>query len=54
MSVVPRSQEPPRLTVLPPNEALARARPMPTDDEMSIEGLTEDEWKAFEKALAKR
>ena len=34
------------------DEALARARPMPTDDEMSIEGLTEDASKAFEKALA--
>ncbi len=54
MSVTPDSQEPTRLTVLPPKEALERARPMPSDDEMTIEGLTDDEWKAFEKAIADR
>lgn len=42
------------LTVLPPEEALRRARPLPSDSEMAIEGLTEDEWKAFEQALAER
>ena len=54
MSVVRHSEEPPRLTVLPPKEALRRARPLPSDDEMTIEGLTQDEWRAFEQALAER
>jgi hypothetical protein len=51
MPVVPGSDEAPRLTVLPPKEALRLARPMPTDEEMAIEGLTDEEWDAFEKAL---
>lgn len=54
VSVVPRPDEPSGLTVLPPEEALLRARPMPSDDDMAIDGLTDDEWKAFEKALAER
>lgn len=54
MSVVPHPDEPTGLTVLPPEEALKRARPLPSDHEMAIEGLTDDEWTAFEKALAER
>lgn len=51
VSVVPNPEEPTGLTVLPPEEALRRAKPLPTDDEMSIEGLADDEWNTFEKAL---
>jgi len=47
-------EEPPALIVLSPEEALRRARPLPSDSEMAIEGLTEDEWKAFEQALTER
>ncbi len=54
MSLVPHSEEPDGLTVLPPKEALRRARPLPSDDEMAIDGLTNDESAAFEKALAER
>lgn len=54
VSVVPHPDEPIGLTVLPPDEALKQARPLPTDDEMAIDGLTDDEWKAFEAALAER
>ena len=54
MTREPNSREPAGLLVLPPAEALRRARPLPCDAEMAIEGLTEDEWKAFEKALADR
>jgi hypothetical protein len=54
VSVVPHPDEPTGLTVLPPEEALKRARPLPSDEEMAIEGLTDHEWKAFEKALAER
>lgn len=54
MSVVPHPDEHSGLTVLPPEEALKRARPLPSDDDMAIEGLTDDEWKAFENALTER
>ena len=54
MSVVPNPEEFGGLTILPPDEALRRARPLPSDAELAIEGLTDDEWKAFEKALAER
>ncbi len=46
--------EPNRSTVLPPRAALRRARPMPSDEDMAIEGLSDEEWKAFEDALAER
>ena len=43
-----------RLTILPAKEALRRARPLPSSDEMAIEGLTDEEWEAFEAAIAER
>lgn len=52
MSVVPDPDEPSRLTILPPAEALRRALPLPSDSEMAIDGLTDSEWEAFEQALA--
>ncbi len=54
MSIVPHPDTPDTLTVVSPEEALQRALPLPSDDDMAIEGLTDDEWKAFEKALAER
>lgn len=42
------------LTVVAPDKALERARPLPSDDDMAIEGLTDEEWDAFEQALADR
>lgn len=42
------------LTVVAPDEALQRARPLPSDDDMAIEGLTDEEWDAFKQALADR
>jgi hypothetical protein len=54
MSVVPNPDDLGGLTMLDPEEALLRARPLPSDAELAIEGLTDDEWKAFEKALAER
>lgn len=55
MSVVPNPKELEGLTILPPEEALRRARPpLPSDAELAIDGLTEAEWEAFEKALAER
>jgi len=40
--------------VLPPKEALLRARPLPSDADMVIDGLTDDEWAAFQEALSER
>ncbi len=54
MSFVPHPDEPGALTVLGPLEALKQARPVPSNEALAIEGLTDDEWKAFEKALAER
>ena len=54
MSVVPNPQEPAGLTVLPPDEAVKHALPVPSDAELAIEGLTDEKWKAFEKALTER
>jgi hypothetical protein len=54
VSVVPQPEKSPRLTVLPLNEAIRQARPLPSDDDMAIEDLTDDEWQAFQKALTER
>ena len=54
VSVVPHPEKSPQLTVLPLREALRQARPLPGDADMAIEGLTDDEWKAFENALTER
>lgn len=54
MAVAENPQESGHLTVVAPNEALRRAQPLPSDDEMAVEGLTDDEWDAFEQALADR
>jgi len=40
------------LTVVSPTEALERAMPLPTAADMAVEGLTGDEWNAFEHAPA--
>jgi hypothetical protein len=42
------------LVVLPPEEALRRARPLPSVEELTIEGLTLDEWNALNVALTER
>lgn len=53
MSVVEEPAEP-TLVVLPPEEALRRARPLPSVEELTIEGLTTDEWNALNAVLAER
>jgi hypothetical protein len=40
--------------VVTPREALERAQPLPSDDDMAVEGLTDEEWGAFKHALADR
>ncbi len=54
VSVAENPHESSHLTVVGPDEALERARPLPSDDDMVIEGLTDEEWDAFEQALADR
>ncbi len=48
----PRNVSP--LTVLAPLAAVDRAQRLPDDDDMVIDGLTDDEWAAFEHALSNR
>lgn len=48
------SDEPVGLVVLPPEQALQRAQPLPTDEDLAIEGLTDAESEAFTQALADR
>jgi hypothetical protein len=54
MSVMSRSDELSGLTVLPPEQALEHARPVPKDAHLVNEDLTDAEWKAFITALADR
>lgn len=54
VSVAEQPSEPSHLTVLGPQDALREAKPMPSNDEMAIDGLTDEEWDAFERALAER
>ena len=54
VSIVPAPDESFSLTLLPPDEALKAARPVPSPEELAIEGLTEAEWQAFEQALSER
>lgn len=42
------------LMVVTPTEALERAQPLPSDDDMAVDGLTDEEWDAFKHALADR
>jgi len=51
MSTVEEPEEP-TIRVYPPVEALKRARPLPPRDQLVVEDVTDDEWKAFQEALA--
>lgn len=44
----------PRIEVLSIDDALRAAKPLPPHGEMAIDGLAEDEWDAFERALSER
>lgn len=42
-----------RIVFYPPEEALRRARPLPPREEMGLgDDMTDEEWEAFQKALA--
>ena len=49
MSTVEQPHEP---SGFPPYEALRRARPLPPGDQLVIEDRSDDEWAAFQQALA--
>lgn len=51
VSTVEQPDEP-AVRFYPAEEALDRARPLPSPDELEIEGLTDEEWVAFQEALA--
>ena len=40
------------MRVYQPDEALERARPLPTRDRLVIEDVPDEEWAAFQEALA--
>jgi hypothetical protein len=44
--------EGPTVRVYQPDEALKRARPLPPRDRLVIEDVPDDEWAAFQEALA--
>lgn len=54
MSIVAQPDQPTGLTVVAPDDAVRRARPVPSAKVLAIEGLTDEEWDAFEQALAAR
>lgn len=54
MSLVSQPEEPVGLTVVAPDEALRSARPLPDSADLAIDGMTDAEWEAFERALAER
>ncbi len=43
----------PAVRVYPPEEALRRARPLPRREDLVIEDVPEEEWAAFQEALAR-
>jgi len=43
-----------RIKVLPIDEALRMAKPLPPPGEIDIEGLTDEEWDAFIRALTEQ
>jgi len=51
MSDIDRPEEP-VLRIYPPDEAIKRARPLPSRERLVVEDVPEDEWAAFQEALA--
>ncbi|HVM13269.1 MAG TPA: hypothetical protein VM287_02955 [Egibacteraceae bacterium] len=51
MSTVEQPSEP-TVRVYPPDEALKHARPLPPRDSLVIEDVSDEEWAAFQEALA--
>ena len=43
----------PVVQVLPAEEALRRAEPLPPREELVVEGVTDEQWDAFFQAIAR-
>jgi hypothetical protein len=54
MSDAAHDDQVPGLTVAPIDEALRLARPWPWDEPSALEGITDEEWDAFIRALETR
>ncbi len=52
VSSVEQPEEPTTVRVYPPDEALKRARPLPPRDRLVIKDVPDEEWAAFQEALA--
>lgn len=44
-------EQPPRIEVLDPDEALRRAKPLPPLEQIQIPDVSEDEWELFRQAI---
>jgi hypothetical protein len=51
MSVAKQPDEP-RVRIFPPDEALQRAQPLPPPERLVIEDVPQNDWTAFQEALA--
>ena len=51
MSTIEQPEEP-VVQVYAPDEARKHARPLPSRDKLVVEDVTDEEWKAFQEALA--
>jgi hypothetical protein len=49
---MPEQPAEPAVQVYPPGEALRRARPLPRREVLAIEDVPDEEWIAFQEALA--
>jgi hypothetical protein len=45
---------PTMMAVYPPDEALRRAQPLPPRERLVIEDVSQDDWTAFQEALAEK
>jgi hypothetical protein len=52
MSTAEQPHDEPRVRVYPPEEALRRAKPLPPRERLVLDGVPDDEWQAFQEALA--
>ena len=49
---MPEQPAEPTVRIYPPGEALRRARPLPSPEVLVIKDVTDEEWVAFQEALA--
>jgi hypothetical protein len=52
VTTIPERPDQPAVRVLPPDEALAAAWPLPPREQFVLDDIPDDEWQAFLEALA--